>query len=66
TTNSLPGLRIAWPSLTNYIYLVQRSSDLGSGFNLITNGINGLSGTTIFQDTSATNAGPYFYRVGVQ
>ena len=62
------GVTITWESTTNRTFLLRRGSDFSnpSAFSIIKANIAGSAGTTSFTDASATNAGPYFYRVGVQ
>jgi len=64
-TNNPGGILASWQSVTNITYYLQRSDDLTT-FTSIQSNIVGLAGTTSYIDTSATNNGPYFYRVGVQ
>ncbi len=66
-TNGPGVINITWQSVAGVSYFIQRSGDLTqpSGFSLIQDDIIGQDGSTTWQDTSATNDGPYFYRVGV-
>ena len=66
---SRKGTNVTWQSvLTRSSWLVERATNLASASPLQTIATNrtGGFGVTTFTDTSATNAGPYFYRVGVQ
>jgi len=68
-TNGLSGLEVTWQSAFLNRYFMERATDLGgpSPFQTIATDIIGWDiGTTTFTDTTATNAGPFFYRVGVQ
>jgi hypothetical protein len=62
------GLTVKWPGSLNRSYYLQRSTNLAQAgsFSSIASNIFSGSGTATFIDRAATNAGPYFYRVGVQ
>ena len=67
-TNSPTGAQVIWQSVSTRSYWLERATNLGSAspfFNIVSN-IAGVAGAKTYTDASATNAGPYFYRVGVQ
>jgi len=47
-------------------YTVQRSADLLTGFTNLQINLDATPGTNYFRDATATNRGPYFYRLRVQ
>ena len=67
-TNSFSGTTVKWQSVFSKIYYLQRSTNLlvsPAFVSIYTNTPQFLT-TLSFKDTTATNGGPYFYRVGVQ
>jgi hypothetical protein len=67
-SNSLSGMIVTWQSVTNATYYLERSTNLTTQppFFAIVSNLVGQTGSTSYTDTTATNGGPYFYRVGVQ
>jgi hypothetical protein len=67
-TNSPIGAQVIWQSVATRSYWLERATNLASAvpFQTIATNIVGVAGTKTYTDTTATNGGPYFYRVGVQ
>ncbi len=65
-TNSVSGVVVTWQSVSGVTYYLQRSGDLAGGFSSIVSNLTGQAGNTSYTDTTATNSGPYFFRIGVQ
>jgi hypothetical protein len=67
TTNQ-SGLVVSWESVNTRTYFLQSSTNLGGqpAFATIQSNLVGQAGTTGYTDTTATNGGVYFYRIGVQ
>lgn len=67
-TNGASGVTASWESVNTRTYFLQRAGNLATepAFSPIRSNIVGQTGTTTYSDSTATNGGPYFYRVGVQ
>ncbi len=67
-SNSLSGVTVNWQSVSGKMYYLQRGTNLvlPPGLVPLQSNIVGQAGLTSFTDTTATNTGSYFYRVGVQ
>lgn len=66
--NSAMGLEISWESVATRDYWLERATNLGfaAPFETVATNITGVAGTKTYTDSTATNGGPYLYRVGVQ
>ncbi len=67
-TNAASGLNVTWQSVSTRSYFLERATNFNDvpPFQSIATNIAGAPGTKTYTDQSATNGGPYFYRVGVQ
>jgi hypothetical protein len=57
---------LQWKSVLNRTYAVWRAMDLANGFTLLERNIPGRPPVNTYPDPTATNAGPYFYKIGVE
>jgi hypothetical protein len=68
--NDAMGLKLTWRSVIGRTYYLQRAVDLGSPglFSTIATNIivYGPPDSITYTDTTTTNGGPFFYRVGIQ
>ena len=65
--NDTLGVRVTWQSVPTRSYWLERATNLSApDFSSLANGLPGALGLTSFSDLTATNDGPYFYRVGVE
>jgi len=67
-SNSSPGVKLTWQSVTNRSYYIQRATNLAMdiSFSTIYSNVPGLAGSTSVIDTNAPPCASGFYRVGVQ
>jgi hypothetical protein len=58
---------VTWQSVAGVSYFLECSTNLSASpcFICVATNLPGQPGMTGYTDTTATNAGPYFYRVGV-
>jgi hypothetical protein len=64
-TNNADGVTFHWESV-GIRYILQRSTNLAGPFTTFATNFFAGVGIATYRDATATNAGPYFYRVGVQ
>ena len=67
-SNTVSGVMVTWQSVSGVTYYLQSSTNLAASpaFVSIKSNLVGQAATTSYTDSTATNSGLYFYRVGVQ
>lgn len=66
TRNSSSRPVIEWPSASNRLYRIDRSSNLTAGFSVLLDGISATPPLNVHTDTTATTRGPWIYRLKVE
>jgi hypothetical protein len=59
------GLMIKWSSVTGKTYSIHRTTSLGQGFAVLSANLSATAPQNQYTDSTATGAGPYFYRIQV-
>ncbi len=59
----LGGIRLSWLSVPSQTYVLQRCTNLTSGFVDLSTNINATPPLNSYRDASAVGFGPYFYRL---
>ena len=60
-------LTVSWQSVSNRTYFLERSTHLTERpFGMVASNIVGQAGATVYTETNAPGAGPFFYRVRVE
>lgn len=60
------GLTVKWLSASNKLYVIERATNLISGFSTaLATGVSSTPPLNSYTDATATNAGPFFYRIRV-
>jgi hypothetical protein len=64
---TVTNVTVAWQSVAGVSYFLERCTNLAASprFTCVATNLPGQPGTTSYTDTATTNAGPYFYRVGL-
>ena len=67
-STSASGIILGWESVNTRRYWLERASNLAAqpAFSIIASNLPGQVNVTTYTDTNTIDAGPYFYRVGVQ
>ena len=60
------GVSVTWGSVAGRLYTILRSTALPGGFAPVATHILSTPPQNVFLDSSATNAGPYFYRLQLE
>ena len=60
------GIEVKWSSAAEKSYIIQRSGNLGFAFTNIVTGQTATPPFNTYHDTTATGAGPFFYRLQIE
>ncbi len=59
------GLIIKWSSVAGKTYVIHRATNLAQGFSQLASNLPATAPQNQYTDSTATTAGPYFYRIAV-
>ena len=63
---SLPGVVLVWKSVSNRWYDIWCTINLINGFSLLESNVAATPPVNEYEDITATNGGPYFYKISVK